>query len=46
MTDLVITTTGGSAGAIGIEWNLRASAQGTAGLWDVHIRLGGAKVFP
>ncbi|KAJ7821382.1 hypothetical protein B0H14DRAFT_2831454 [Mycena olivaceomarginata] len=43
MSDLVITTTGGSAGAIGIEWNLRASAQGTAGLWDVHIRLGGAK---
>ncbi|KAJ7177187.1 glycoside hydrolase family 55 protein [Mycena filopes] len=43
MSDLVITTTGGSAGAIGIEWNLDASSQGAAGLWDVHIRLGGAK---
>ncbi|KAJ7708550.1 hypothetical protein B0H16DRAFT_1481276 [Mycena metata] len=43
MSDLVITTVGGSAGAIGIEWNLEAGSQGAAGLWDVHIRLGGAK---
>ncbi|KAJ7834921.1 exo-beta-1,3-glucanase [Mycena olivaceomarginata] len=43
MSDLVITTTGGSAGAIGIEWNVKESTQGSAGLWDVHIRLGGAK---
>ncbi|KAF7292594.1 hypothetical protein MIND_01157200 [Mycena indigotica] len=42
MSDLVITTTGGSAGAIGIQWNLEASSPGAAGLWDVHIRLGGA----
>ncbi|KAJ7739000.1 pectate lyase superfamily protein-domain-containing protein [Mycena metata] len=43
MSDLIITTVGGSAGAIGIEWNLDAGSQGAAGLWDVHIRLGGAK---
>ncbi|KAF7342223.1 Glucan 1,3-beta-glucosidase [Mycena venus] len=43
MSDLVITTTGGSAGAIGIEWNLKQSTQGAAGIWDVHIRLGGTK---
>ncbi|KAF7360849.1 Glucan 1,3-beta-glucosidase [Mycena sanguinolenta] len=43
MSDFVITTTGGSAGAIGIQWNLDAAAQGVAGLWDVHVRLGGAE---
>ncbi|KAF7311920.1 Glucan 1,3-beta-glucosidase [Mycena indigotica] len=43
ISDFVITTTGGSAGAIGIEWNLDASSPGSAGLWDVHVRLGGAK---
>ncbi|KAJ7913682.1 exo-beta-1,3-glucanase [Mycena leptocephala] len=42
LSDLVITTTGGSAGAIGIEWNLDATSPGAAGLWDVHVRLGGA----
>ncbi|KAJ7059263.1 pectate lyase superfamily protein-domain-containing protein [Mycena amicta] len=42
ISDLVITTTGGSAGAIGIEWNLEATSPGAAGLWDVHVRLGGA----
>jgi hypothetical protein len=44
LSDLVITTTGGSAGAIGIEWNLDATSPGAAGLWDVHVRLGGAMV--
>jgi hypothetical protein len=44
ISDLVITTTGGSAGAIGIEWNIKQSAQGSAGMWDVHVRLGGTKV--
>ncbi|KAJ7310028.1 glycoside hydrolase family 55 protein [Mycena albidolilacea] len=43
ISDMVITTTGGSAGAIGIEWNIKESTQGSAGLWDVHIRLGGTK---
>ncbi|KAF7368475.1 Glucan 1,3-beta-glucosidase [Mycena venus] len=44
-SDMVITTQGGSAGAICIEWNVRGSdnLKGTAGLWDVHIRLGGTK---
>ncbi|KAJ7061666.1 glycoside hydrolase family 55 protein [Mycena amicta] len=42
ISDLVITTTGGSAGAVGIEWNLEATSAGAAGLWDVHVRLGGA----
>ncbi|KAJ6556359.1 pectate lyase superfamily protein-domain-containing protein [Mycena capillaripes] len=46
ISDMVITTTtttGGSAGAIGIEWNIKESSQGAAGMWDVHVRLGGTK---
>ncbi|KAJ6462236.1 glycoside hydrolase family 55 protein [Mycena sanguinolenta] len=43
MSDFVITTTGGSAGAIGIEWNLDSISQGAGGLWDVHVRLGGSE---
>ncbi|KAK7052591.1 glucan 1,3-beta-glucosidase [Favolaschia claudopus] len=43
ISDMVIATTGGSAGAIGIQWNIKASKQGSAGMWDVHVRLGGAK---
>ncbi|KAB5517285.1 pectate lyase superfamily protein-domain-containing protein [Coniochaeta sp. 2T2.1] len=31
------------AGAVLIEWNIRASAKGSAGLWDCHVRVGGAK---
>ncbi|KAJ6469222.1 exo-beta-1,3-glucanase [Mycena vulgaris] len=42
MSDFVVTTTGGSAGAIGIRWNLEATSPGAAGVWDVHVRLGGA----
>jgi hypothetical protein len=44
VSDIVITAQGGSAGAIGIEWNIKASAPGAAGLWDVHVRLGGTIV--
>ncbi|KAJ6488401.1 exo-beta-1,3-glucanase [Mycena vulgaris] len=43
MSDMVVATTGGSAGAIGIEWNIKESSQGSAGMWDVHVRLGGVK---
>ncbi|KAJ7216702.1 pectate lyase superfamily protein-domain-containing protein [Mycena rebaudengoi] len=43
ISDIVITTQGGSAGAIGIEWNIKESSQGSAGMWDVHVRLGGTK---
>ncbi|KAJ7241628.1 pectate lyase superfamily protein-domain-containing protein [Mycena rebaudengoi] len=43
ISDMVISTTGGSAGAIGIQWNIKTSSQGAAGMWDVHVRLGGTK---
>ncbi|KAJ6557609.1 pectate lyase superfamily protein-domain-containing protein [Mycena capillaripes] len=40
ISDMVITSKGGSAGAIGVEWNIKESSQGAAGMWDVHVRLG------
>lgn len=41
MSDLVITTKGSCRGAILIEWNVAGETQGSAGMWDVHIRIGG-----
>ncbi|KAG2149369.1 glycoside hydrolase family 55 protein [Suillus clintonianus] len=44
ITDIVFTTQGPTAGAIVVEWNVRDpfGQQGAAGMWDSHIRLGGA----
>ncbi|KAJ5624893.1 Exo-1-3-beta-D-glucanase [Penicillium lagena] len=42
MSDLIITTKGPAPGAILVEWNVAASSQGSAGMWDVHVRVGGA----
>jgi glucan 1,3-beta-glucosidase len=42
MSDLIITTKGPAPGAILMEWNLAGSSQGSAGMWDVHFRIGGA----
>jgi hypothetical protein len=42
ISDLIISTTGGSQGAVGIEWNVNGVHQGDTGMWDVHVRLGGA----
>ncbi|KAF8072070.1 exo-beta-1,3-glucanase [Lyophyllum atratum] len=41
ISDLVVTTTAGSAGAIGIEW-YTSGDPGAVGMWDVHVRIGGA----
>ncbi|KAJ7507380.1 exo-beta-1,3-glucanase [Mycena galericulata] len=41
ISDIVISTTAGSAGAVGIEWNVQGDA-GKVGMWDVHVRIGGA----
>jgi glucan 1,3-beta-glucosidase len=45
ISDMVFSTRAGSAGAIVVQWNVGdASGQkGTAGAWDVHVRLGGFK---
>lgn len=42
MSDLIITTKGSCPGAILMEWNVAGVSQGSAGMWDVHIRIGGA----
>ncbi|KAF8312652.1 exo-beta-1,3-glucanase [Clavulina sp. PMI_390] len=43
ISDIVFTSKGGSAGAILVEWNVGASSQGSAGMWDTHVRVGGFK---
>ncbi|KAK4141196.1 pectate lyase superfamily protein-domain-containing protein [Dichotomopilus funicola] len=40
--DLLFTTKGTTAGLVAVEWNMEASAQGTAAMWDCHVRIGGA----
>ncbi|KAJ5872831.1 uncharacterized protein N7529_005184 [Penicillium soppii] len=42
MSDLIITTKGAAPGAILMEWNVAGASQGSAGMWDVHFRIGGA----
>ncbi|KAG9044876.1 hypothetical protein FS837_007373 [Tulasnella sp. UAMH 9824] len=43
ISDMVFTARSGSAGAIIVEWNAadKPGQQGTAAMWDVHIRIGG-----
>jgi hypothetical protein len=46
LQDLILTTKGGTAGAVLMEWNVRAASPGAAALWGKHdqnslsIRLG------
>lgn len=42
LQDLMFTVRGKTAGAIILQWNMRESSQGSAAMWDVHIRVGGA----
>lgn len=39
-SDMIVSTQGAQAGAIGIEFNLATSGV-PSGLWDVHVRIGG-----
>ena len=41
ISDFIFETKGPAGGAVMIEWNL-ASAQGSAGMWDTHVRIGGS----
>jgi len=41
IVDMLFTVKGPTAGAIMMEWNVRASEQGAAAMWDSHIRIGG-----
>lgn len=40
--DIVFSSIGPVPGAIMVQWNLRQIANGLAGMWDVHFRIGGA----
>ena len=42
LSDLIFSTAGPQPGAILIEWNVQEASQGSCGMWDVHMRLGGA----
>ncbi|KAK2013597.1 pectin lyase-like protein [Colletotrichum eremochloae] len=41
IVDMLFTVKGNTAGAIMMEWNIHESYQGSAALWDSHIRVGG-----
>jgi hypothetical protein len=42
IVEMLFTVKGSTAGAITIEWNVYADAPGSAGIWDSHVRVGGA----
>lgn len=42
ISDLIFETLGPQPGAIMMEWNLKGASQGSAGMWDVHFRIGGS----
>ena len=42
ISDIVFATAGPQPGAVMIEWNLKGSSAGAAGIWDAHVRIGGA----
>ncbi|PVG03211.1 putative glucan 1,3-beta-glucosidase [Serendipita vermifera] len=42
VSDIVVSTVAGSAGAIVMEINIQESSQGSVGFWDTHVRLGGS----
>ncbi|CAK7264634.1 hypothetical protein SEPCBS57363_001176 [Sporothrix epigloea] len=42
ISDLMFATLGPQPGAVMIEWNLKGSCAGAAGIWDSHVRIGGA----
>jgi len=41
MSDLIFETLGAQPGAILVEWNVAETSQGSSGMWDVHMRIGG-----
>jgi len=42
ISDFMIETQGPQPGAILMEWNVEGASKGSAGLWDVHFRVGGS----
>ncbi|KAG8819818.1 hypothetical protein FRC19_009502 [Serendipita sp. 401] len=43
VSDIVISTYAGSAGAVIMEINIQAAYQGSVAFWDTHVRLGGSE---
>ena len=43
IVEMMFTAKGPTAGAIMVEWNIEADGPGTAGMWDSHVRVGGAR---
>ncbi|KAL3496443.1 pectate lyase superfamily protein-domain-containing protein [Aspergillus germanicus] len=41
--DMMFTTKGATAGAVLMEWNIKAESSGSAAMWDSHFRIGGAQ---
>lgn len=39
MQDLMFTTIGMTPGAVLVEWNIKASKPGSAGIWGMHTYL-------
>jgi len=37
MQDLMFTTKGATPGAVLVEWNIKASKQGSAGMWGMFL---------
>jgi glucan 1,3-beta-glucosidase len=42
ISDLIFETLGPQPGAIMVEWNVAEASQGSVGMWDVHMRIGGS----
>lgn len=42
ISNMLYTTRGPTAGAVLVEWNVKADSQGSAAMWDSHFRVGGA----
>ncbi|OAT07954.1 hypothetical protein BDBG_16924 [Blastomyces gilchristii SLH14081] len=42
IVDMMFTVQGATAGAIVLEWNVHEDSQGSAAMWDSHVRVGGA----
>ncbi|TPX19327.1 hypothetical protein DIZ76_017116 [Coccidioides immitis] len=42
ISDLMLETKGPAPGCILVEWNIHEETQGSVGMWDVHLRVGGS----
>ncbi|XXG95201.1 hypothetical protein Hte_001461 [Hypoxylon texense] len=42
IVEMMFTVQGATAGAIVLEWNVHEVSQGSAAMWDSHVRVGGA----